>query len=216
MAARKRTDEPDLTGPLSHQGEQQARTLHSIWATPTEVALYVAGQPDGVIDCRESGRHRYTGSRKALTDPGAPPFTDISPEGWYVREIPCDSCRHVNDDGTPGLPRVIRREWWHLLHNRRGIITDNGAQLVKARPVTLDSDYLNPAGQGRIKPRDVRAAVLSGHVRGMNINTITREIKERQAEQARLVREAYERTVARADAAAAQDAAPLRAVPDAG
>jgi hypothetical protein len=50
----------------------------------------------------------------------------------------------------------------------------------------------------------------------MNINTITREIKERQAEQARLVREAYERTVARADAAAAQDAAPLRAVPDAG
>jgi len=212
MAARKRADEPDLTGPLSHQGEQQARQQDSIWASLPEVALYVSGQPDGVIDCREA-RHRYPGSRLALSNPDAPPFTDITPEGWYVREIGCPSCRKVNDNGTPGPFRVVRVEWWHLLHNKRGFIIENGAQLVRARPVVRDPDYLNPPGQGRIKPRDVRAVVMSLAMKGMNVNTITREIRERQAEQARLVREAYDRTLTRHDA---QDAAQLHAVPDAG
>jgi len=213
MAARKRTDEPDLTGPLSRQGEEQAARQAQIWASPTEVAIYVAGQPDGVVDCRERGRHQYPGSRLALSDPDAPPFTDITPEGWYVREIGCTSCRKINDDGTPGPFRIVRIEHWHLLHNKRGIITENGAQLVRARPEVRDPDYLNPRGQGRIKPRDVRGAVMSLHVKGLNVNTITREIRERQAEQARLVREAYERTLTRHDA---QDAAQLHAVPDAG
>ena len=200
--------------PLSIQGEVQRRRAETLWATPTEVALYVQGQPDGVVACRESGRHDYPASRKALTDPDAPPFTDTTPEGWYVREIACERCRHEPEpDGTPGRPRVIRREHWHLIHNKRGIITD--AQLVSARPIPVDPDYRNPPGQGRIKPRLVRGAVMSARLKGLNINTLAQEINERKAEQDRLVREAYERTVRAAEREVARSsAAGLSIVPE--
>ena len=185
--------------PLSIQGEAQRRRAETLWATPTEVALYCQGQPDGVVACRESGRHDYPATRKSLTDPDAPPFVDITPEGWYVREIPCERCRKVNDDGTPGAPRVVRREHWHLIHNKRGIITGDGAQLVSARPIVLDPDYRNPPGQGRIKPRLVRAAVMSARLKGLNINTLTQDIQDRKEQRDRLVRQAYERTVRAAE-----------------
>lgn len=209
MSKRKITDD-EQSGPLSIQGEAQRRRAETLWATDTEVAIYVQGQPDGVVNCRERGRHQYPGTRLALTDKDAPPFTDITPEGWYVREIGCTSCQHVNDDGTPGPFRVVRIEHWHLLHNARGVIKENGAQLVRARPQVVDPDYLNPPGQGRIKPRSVRGAVMSAAMRGLNVNTLTREIRERKAERDRLVREAYERSVARAE----QEAGQLRIVPE--
>lgn len=212
----KRTTE--TTGPLSIQGEAQRRRAETLWATPTEVALYCQGQPDGVVACRESGRHDYPATRKALTDPDAPPFVDITPEGWYVREIPCERCRHEPaEDGTPGAPRVIRREHWHLIHNKRGIITGDGAQLVNARPVIVDPDYVNPPGQGRIKPRLVRAAVMSARLRGLNINTLTQDIRDRKEQRDRLVREAYERSVRAAEREAARSTpAGLSIVPDQG
>jgi hypothetical protein len=205
-----RTTHPDdQTGPVSIQGERQRARQAALWASDSEVAIYVQGQPDGVVDCRERGRHQYPGSRLALSHPDAPPFTDITPEGWYVREIGCESCRKVNDDGTPGMFRVIRIEHWHLLHNSRGVIKEGGAQLVRAHPKIVDPAYLNPPGQGRIKPRSVRGAVMSAALKGVNVNTLTREIREHQAEQAQLVREAYERTLLRR---AEQDAAQLRLV----
>ena len=206
-----RTTQPDdQTGPVSIQGERARARQAQIWADRATVAQYAARQDAGVVTCRERGRHTYPGTRLALTDPDAPPFTDITPEGWYVREIGCTCCRHVTEDGTPGPFRVIRVEHWHLLHNRQGLIKPDGAQIVRARPMVVDPDYLNPKGEGRIKPSFVRDAEMSRAMRGVNVNTLTREIRERQAEQARLVSEAYQRQLRRAEL----DAAQLSMVPD--
>ena len=120
-----------------------------------------------------------------------------------MRRLPCECCRHVNDDGTPGLPRVVRVEEWELKH-RRGVILS--AQMVRARPVPLDSDYLNPPGQGRIKPRLVRDATVTAKVAGMRIKDIRDQVRTLTEAREDAAREAYARAhLARAE----QDAAEL-------
>jgi hypothetical protein len=202
---------PDAFKGLSIQGESAARRAAAVWATDSEAADYTRAQPDGVVACRERGRHQYPPTRLTLT--GGPPFIDITPEGFYVREIPCESCRHVNDDGTPGLPRVVRREVWDVKH-KRGVIVEGGAQLISAKPQEVDPDYLNGKGQGRIKPRQVRKAVMSSALVGQNIRTLRQQIIDERDERARLITEAYER--AQAAQAADTERATLAAVPDAG
>ena len=175
MTGRKTTklDEAD-NGPVSIQGIAQRARRETVWASDTEVRLYTQGQPDGVIACRERGRHDYPATRLSLADPDAPPFTEVTPEGWYVRRLPCESCRHRAEDGTPGLPRVVRVEEWELKH-RRGVI--QSAQIVRARPIPLDTDYLNGTGQGRIKPSQVRSAVVTARVAGMRIQDIRDQVR---------------------------------------
>lgn len=204
MAARKITplDETD-NGPASIQHIAQRARRETLWATDTEVRLYAQGQPDGVIACRERGRHDYPATRLSLADPDAPPFTEVTPEGWYVRRLPCESCRHRNDDGTPGLPRVVRVEEWELKH-RRGVV--QSAQIVRARPLALDSDYLNPKGQGRIKPSQVRSAVVTARVAGMRIKDIRDQVRTLTEAREDAAREAYARAH---PARAEQDAAEL-------
>lgn len=193
--ARKQATEPD-TGPLSIQGEQLRARRETLWASPTEVRLYVQGQPDGVVACREAGRHDYPATRLSLADPAAPPFTEINTAGWYVRRLPCERCRHEPDeDGNPGMPRVVRVEEWELKHHR-GIV--ESAQLVRARPVPLDSDYLNPPGQGRIKPREVRNATVTARVAGMRITDIRDQVAAVQAQRDQSAAAAYQRSLARA------------------
>jgi hypothetical protein len=197
---------PDLPAAgLSIQGERTARRAAAVWATDDEAADYARHQPDEVIACREAGRHVYPATRQSLA--AGPPFTDITPEGFYVRELPCDRCRHVNADGTPGLPRIVRREVWDVKHTR-GRITS--AQLVSAVPVVVDPDYLNPKGQGRIKPRQVRAAIVGEHLKGQKITNLRREILAVRDERERAVRAVYERGIA----AAEREADQLRAVGD--
>jgi hypothetical protein len=203
------TEVPEAFKGLSIQGESAARRAATIWATDSEAADYTRSQPDGVVACRERGRHQYPATRGSIHE--GPPFIDITPEGFYVREIPCDSCRHVNDDGTPGLPRVIRREVWDVKH-KRGVITS--ASLVSAKPQVVDPDYLNPKGQGRIKPRQVRQAVVGEALAGQGIKDLRQRIIRERDERNRLITEAYER--AQATQAADTERAKLAAVPDAG
>ena len=175
MTARRTTPLDDAdNGPASIQGIAQRARRETVWASDTEVRLYTQGQPDGVIACRERGRHDYPATRLSLADPDAPPFTEVTPEGWYVRRLPCECCRKVNDDGTPGLPRVVRVEEWELKH-RRGVI--QSAQIIRARPIPLDSGYLNGTGQGRIKPSQVRSAVVTARVAGMRIKDIRDQVR---------------------------------------
>lgn len=205
MAARKITPlDPADNGPASIQGIAQRARRETLWASPAEVATYAQGQPDGVIACRERGRHDYPATRLTLADPDAPPFTEVTPEGWYVRRLPCECCRHEPDeDGNPGMPRVVRVEEWELKH-RRGVILS--AQMVRARPVPLDTDYLNPPGQGRIKPRLVRDATVTAKVAGMRIKDIRDQVRTLTEAREDAAREAYARAhLARAE----QDAAEL-------
>lgn len=207
MADRRTTklDETD-NGPASIQGIAQRARRETVWASDTEVRLYTQGQPDGVIACRERGRHDYPATRLSLADPDAPPFTEVTPEGWYVRRLPCECCRTVNDDGTPGLPRVVRVEEWELKH-RHGVI--QSAQIIRARPVPLNSDYLNGTGQGRIKPSQVRSAVVTARVAGMRIKDIRDQVRTLTQAREDAARDAYARAHLRS---AEQDAAELSVI----
>jgi len=193
--------------PLSIQGEAQRARRVTLWATDTEVAQRAATEPDGVVACRERGRHEIPATRLSVA--GSLPFTDITEEGFYVRRIPCPSCRHVAEDGTPGPPRVVREEIWDIKH-RKGVILVNGAQLVSAKLIYVDADYCVPPGTGRSKPRQWRAAAMSPFLTGQSIKDLRREIIDARDERERLARETYRA----ATAAAAADEARLRAVPD--
>jgi hypothetical protein len=190
-------------GPSSIQGIAERARRATVWATDAEAALYAQGQPDGVIACRENGRHVYPATRLSLAE--GPPFTEITEDGWYVRRLPCERCRTVNEDGTPGLPRVVRVEEWEIKH-RRGLIVS--AQIVRARPIPVKADYLNPPGQGRIKPTQIRNATVTAAVSGMRIKDLRDQVKEITREREREAAAAYER----AQAAAEREANPLRIV----
>lgn len=197
----------NTTEPLSIQGEAERTRRVTLWATDADVARRAATEPDGVVACRERGRHEFPATRRSVA--GALPFTDITEEGFYVRRIPCPCCRHVNSDGTPGPPRVVREEIWDVKH-RKGVILANGAQLVSAKPIYVDADYLAPPGAGRTKPRQWRQAALSPFLTGQSVKDLRREIIDARDERERLARETYRAAVA----AAAADEARLHAVPD--
>lgn len=197
-------------GTSSIQGIAERARRATLWASDSDVAIYAQGQPDGVIACRERGRHDYPATRLSLA--AGPPFTEITPDGWYVRRLPCECCRKINDDGTPGLPRVVRIEEWEIKH-RRGVIVS--AQIVRARPVPLDADYQNPPGQGRIKPSQVRNATVTAAVSGLKIKDLRDQVREITEQREREAAEAYQRTQAAADQAQRErdrNAEPLRVV----
>lgn len=189
-------------GTSSIQGIAERARRETLWASPSEVALYVQGQPDGVVACRENGRHVYPATRLSLA--AGPPFTEITPDGWYVRRLPCEQCRTINDDGTPGMPRVVRVEEWEIKH-RRGVIVS--AQIVRARPIPVQADYLNPPGQGRIKPSLVRNATVTAAVAGLKIKDLRDQVRGITEQREQEAAEAYQRAHA-----AEHPAEPLRIV----
>lgn len=176
--------------PLSIQGEREVRRGHTLWASDADVALRAQNSEDGVLACRERGRHAFPATR--LTLAGGQPFTDITDDGFYVRRIACPCCAHVNPDGSPGLPRVVREEIWDLKH-QRGVIIENGAQLASARTIYLDDDYLSPHGSGRTRPRQWRQVALGPSVAGLRIRDLRQQIIDARDERDRLTTQAYQR-----------------------
>jgi hypothetical protein len=203
------TEVPEAFRGLSTQGEQQAARRVTLWATDRDVAQRAASEDDGVVACREAGRHAFPSTRARVTD--GPPFDDIDDDGYFVRRIPCPRCAHYDDDGTMTLPRVIRIETWDIKH-RRGVIVENGAQILSAQTVYLDKDYLAPRGAGRTKPRQWRNAAMGPALTGKDVRAIKRELLAARKDRERLASEAAARQLA---AQAEQDTPSLRAIPDA-
>lgn len=193
-------DPPDSTPSI--QGEHQAARGRAIWASDEAVDRWTADAPDGVLACRERGRHSYPPTRTVGMR-----FDDRDTDGFFVRRVPCDVCAHVNDDGTPGPPRVVRRETWDV-RTRKGAIVR--CDLVEAVTEYVDRGYLGTPGHGRMRPRQIRSATGSAALAGHDFRALVREVDTTRAERERAVREAYARSLVVAEATA------LRAVPDAG
>jgi hypothetical protein len=187
----------------SIQGEQQAARGQAMWATDAAVDEWTGQAPPEVVVCRERGRHLYAATRGGLQ------FSAITPEGWYVRRVPCDACRIRLDDDPPwpapgtGMPRVVRVELWDVKHHRDKITR---CTLVKANPEYLDQAYLGKPGQGRMRPRQIRGASATAELAGQSVTQLRRVIKdaEREAE------------LQRRNRMAALEVAQLRAVPESG
>jgi hypothetical protein len=162
------------TSPASIQGEQQAARGQAMFASDAAVDDWTAHAPAEVIVCRERGRHLYAPTRGIS-------FSAITPEGWYVRRVPCEACRIRTEDDEPwpapatGMPRVVRVELWDVKHHRDKITR---CSLVKAQPEYLDQAYLGAPGHGRMKPRQIRASSATAELAGQSVTTLRKVIKE--------------------------------------
>ena len=165
--------------PLSIQGEAQRARGQAMWADDAAVDDWTAHAPPEVVVCRERGRHLYAATRGGLQ------FSAITPEGWYVRRVPCEACRIRLEDDEPwpapatGMPRVVRVELWDVKHHRDKITR---CTLVKANPEYLDQSYLGKPGFGRMKPRQIRGASATAELAGQSVTQLRRAIKELEAE----------------------------------
>lgn len=158
---------PASTEPKSIQGEQQEREAVALYATEAEVEHYVEAQSPGVVTCRERGRHDYPSARETGMH-----FTDIDREtGFYVRRERCRSC---------GL--VDRVELWDVRHKGDRILK---CEFVSAKPDYSPRGpegerYQAPAGNGRMKPRQVRNVVATGVLKGQSFTDLRKEIRRAQ------------------------------------
>jgi len=190
----------------SIQGEQQVEIQDTLWAADAEVDEFVLHADDGVIACRERGRHQFAPTRMSGMT-----FHSINREGFYVRRVPCDSCRRmeVGPDGdtlVPGLPRVIRVEIWDVKHKRDKIVR---CDLVRTYSEYVDPSYLNKPGHGRMKPRQIRASVGSQQLVGQSLTALRKQILKEEEQRAKEMRE---RWLAAQDEAAKREVAQLSVV----
>jgi hypothetical protein len=173
-----------------------------MWADDAAVDAWTAEAPPEVVTCRERGRHLYAPTRGLN-------FSTITPEGWYVRRVPCEACRIREPDDAPwpapatGMPRVVRVELWDVKHHRDKITR---CTLVKAQPEYLDQAYLGKPGFGRMRPRQIRGASATAELAGQSVTQLRRAIKEAEREA----------ELQRRNRLATLESAQLTAVPDAG
>lgn len=152
-----------------------------------DVEEYVAGQSDEVNRCRARGRHLYDAQESR-----APIFSDITPEGLWVRKLRCECC---------GL--VGRVESWE---SKRVGKSGRRWKFVSARPDyslrgPKGEKYLADPGHGRMAPRQVKGAVVSNLMHGQNITQLRAEVKRRAEDERKAHLEAV-----KAKYAAAEDA----------
>src|SRR5918995_6646688 len=180
----------------SIQGEQQVEIQDTLWATDDEVSEFVAGADDGILACRERGRHFFPPTRVSKMH-----FYRITREGRWERRVPCEVCRHVAPNGTPGEPRVVKVELWDIKHKRNKVLR-NGCQLVRSYLDYVDPTYLNKTGRGRMKPKQIQAVVGSVELEGMNVVELRKQVV---AEEEARAKELRERWIAAQDAAAQRE-----------
>lgn len=146
-------------GMPSIQGEQQSTTDAHLYATDDQVDEYIRRMSDGVINCRERGRHSFAPVRVTGMH-----FVGVTPLGLLVRRVLCDSCLMVE-----------RVEEWDVRH-KRGKVTR--AELVSARLDYLDPTYRADRGHGRMRPRQIRNAVASLALEGSSFRETLKSAHE--------------------------------------
>lgn len=147
--------------PLSEQGEQQEE-FAALYASPEEVDEYLTGQAEGVVICRERGRHDYPSVRReGLHFDGVDTTT-----GLHIRRVRCRCCNLVD---------LI--ELWDVQHRGDRVTR---VERVSSRPDysprgVHGERYLGPAGHGRMTPKMVRNAVATTQLKGVSFKELRKE-----------------------------------------
>jgi hypothetical protein len=87
-------------------------------------------------------------------------FTRIDRDGFYIRKVGCEVCRYPEGHERAGEYRVVRVETWDVRTKRingRPVIVR--CDLLKAYTDYRDPEYLARAGQGRMKPKQIRGSM---------------------------------------------------------
>lgn len=139
----------------SIQGEQElvkAATSTYREMKVDEVDDYVRKASDGVVACRERGRHLYESTRH-----GGVMFTEVDDDGYLIRRLRCTCCELVD-----------RIERWRTVREHGQL----RYRFEDSRPhyrTDTDERYLAPSGNGHIRPRTVREALVTEALSGMSV-----------------------------------------------
>lgn len=127
-----------------------------------EVDDYVRKASDGVVACRERGRHLYEATRRrgGGTARGGEIFTEEDSDGYLIRRLRCVCCKLVDR-----IERwETRREHGQLRY-----------RFVDSRPhyrTDTKEQYLAPSGCGHIRPRTVRESLVTDALSGMSVTEV--------------------------------------------
>ena len=153
--------------PLSIQGEQADAAGGWSQMDQGDVDAYVDRSPDGVLICRERGRHWWPTIREAGIV-----FSDVDDSsGLFIRRLECKSCK-----------LAVRKEWWEAV--RRGSATRYYpvSASLEYREGPEGERYLGPQGRGHMTARQVRESLASTALSGQSPAAMRKAIKRQQRE----------------------------------
>jgi hypothetical protein len=169
---------------LSIQGEQQEQVQETLWATDDDVAGFVEGADDKHLICRERGRHDWRSIRQ---EGRGLVFTGTTLDDFPERRQLCPDCKAVE-----------RVEVWDVKYVKGG--KDRGkvsrCELLSVSFRYVDDGYQNKTGHGRMKPKQIKAAVGTVALRGMSYREVMAQARKAQEERKKLIAEARRRQLA--------------------
>lgn len=160
----------------SIQGEQQEERELTLWATDDEVAEFVEGAIDKHLICRERGRHDW----KAIRTTGLV-FTGVTRDDFPERRQTCPDCQAVE-----------KVEVWDVKFYQSGAKKGQVRSCVLLTDYThyTDTAYQNKRGAGRMRPKQIRAAVGAVALTGQHFSAQEYRALIAKEKQARKDREA--------------------------
>lgn len=150
----------------SIQGEQQSKvgTQGVLWADPDDVETYVDEADEGDIECRDRGRHDIPRMRRKASMKEI--FTEVDEHGNPIRRVVCRCCGKAEQvevwSFSSGRLEPVSRHIWYPSY------------LLKPG----QKPYLLKSGHGRMKVRDVRAAIATTCVKGWTQKKFNAEMKK--------------------------------------
>jgi hypothetical protein len=142
----------ELPKGLSIQGEQQ-HDIGWVRASDEDVDLYVDRVSDGVLACRERGRHLFPTLRQAGIH-----FSGVDETGLFIRRLTCASCElEVKVEKWEGLRRSGRTRFQRV------------ASHLEYRTGRDGQTYLAPTGRGRMTTRQIGDSVASKALAGQSL-----------------------------------------------
>jgi hypothetical protein len=149
---------PDPRAGYSIQGESQARDVAGARASEEDVDLYVDSVPDGVLECRERGRHLFPAIRQAGIY-----FSGVDESGLFIRRVMCQTC---------GL--AVRVEKWEGSRQRGRTRFQRVEAQLQYQTGRDGESYLAPRGRGRMTTRQIGDSLASKAFAGQSLAAIRR------------------------------------------
>ena len=152
--------------PLSIQGEQQEDAVGGWYAMDQDdVDAYVDRSSDGVLICRERGRHWWPTIREAGIV-----FSDVDDStGLFIRRLECKSCK-----------LAVRKEWWEAVRRGRSSRFYPVSASIEYHEGPEGERYLAPQGRGHMTARQVRESLASAALTGQSPAAMRRAITRHQ------------------------------------
>ncbi len=141
----------------SIQAEQQQTGQLTLWADQATVDKYVAEASDGVLTCRERGRHFFPSIRTAGVR-----FSGMDTRGRFVRQLLCEVCELVY--------RVEKWETFKVGRKLRYRKVNSTISYDVTGP--KGETYLKEKGHGRMKPTQVQEALVDYAMAGLSLTMV--------------------------------------------